>query len=280
MSIIARTISITEEEYVKFRDYFYHKTGIFFNGSKRYFVDKRIVERIRVSDYDSFQSYFSFVRFQQSEREFQELVNLLTVNETYFFREDYQLECMCNSVMNEVVRHQSKKNTIRIWSIPCSTGEEPYSIALYLLENWPWINEIDVEIVASDIDTHVIEKCRAGIFNQRSVQYISESVLRKHFVKKNGLNYQISEDLIESVNFSQVNLNDPASTRPYRNFNVIFCRNLLIYFDDNSRRKAIDALYDALNPNGFLFLGHSESMSRMSSLFKIRKFPECIVYQK
>ena len=280
MTITASNTTISDVDYEKFRDYFYHKTGIFFNDSKRYFVDKRIIERMEISGYESFQSYFSFVHFQESEHEFQELVNVMTVNETYFFREDYQLECMCKSVLDEVVRHQSKKNTIKIWSVPCSTGEEPYSIALYLLEYWPWINEIDVEIYASDIDTRVIQKCREGIFNQRSIQYIPENILRKHFNRKNNDEYQISQELIESVNFSHINLCNVASTRSYRNFDLIFCRNLLIYFDDLSRRKAIDALYDALNIGGFIFLGHSESMSRSSSLFKVRKFPECIIYQK
>ncbi len=265
---------------MKFRDFFYHKTGIYFHKTKRYFVDKRIQERIETLNHESFQSYFSYMRFQHTEEELQELVNLMTVNETYFFREDYQLKCMCNSALDELVRHRPKNTTIRIWSVPCSTGEEPYSIALYLLEHWPWINEIDVEIYASDIDTKVLQKCREGIFNPRSVQYIPEKILRKYFTKVANCNYQISKELIQSVTFTHVNLHDIASTRKFRNFDIVFCRNLLIYFDEISRRRAIDALYDALNPGGFIFLGHSESVSRSSSLFKVHKFPECIAYQK
>ena len=272
--------AITDAEFERFRDFFYRKTGIRFEDSKRYFVDKRLIERIQRTGHDSFRSYFTFMRFQASGAELQELINVMTVNETYFFREEYQFECMVENVLDEVVRRKGINEEIRIWSIPSSTGEEPYSIALYLLEKWPAIEEIDVEIVSSDIDSMVLERCRKGVYSQRSIQYLPTTLLRKYFVPLAGGYYKIDDGLRDVVRFTQVNLSSPEQTRGYRDFDLIFCRNLLIYFDDASRRQAAEVFYDALAPGGFIFLGHSESMSRISSLFTVRKFPKAMAYQK
>jgi len=272
-------ISISEEDFQKFREFFYRKTGIQFDGTKRYFVDKRLAERIEATVSDSFRSYFTLLRFQASGEELQQLTNLMTVNETYFFREDYQFKCLVDSILPEITARKQASGPIRIWVIPSSSGEEPYSIAIYLLEYWAGLNDWDVEIVSSDIDTRILALARQGIYSQRAVQQLPGRILQKHFARS-GENYQISDELRSAVEFTRVNLSDRADTRPYRNFDVVFCRNLLIYFDDVSRKSAAETFYDALNPGGFILLGHSESMSRISSLYKVRKFPEAIVYQK
>jgi len=276
---VARIV-ISDEAFQKFREFFYRRTGILFDDSKRYFVDKRLIERIEATGHTSFRSYFTFMRFQASGEELQALTNAMTVNETYFFREEYQFQCLVKAMLPEIVKTKNPGSTIRIWSIPCSSGEEPYSIALYLTEYWPGLHEWDVELIASDIDTEILKKARAGRFSPRSVQYLPGDLLRRHFKRLPDGDYQISEDLRQAVEFTRVNLHDPADTRPYRGIDVIFCRNLLIYFDDLSRRRAAEVFYDALNPGGFICLGHSESMSRITSLYKVRKFPEAIVYQK
>ena len=272
--------AISYAEFERFRDFFYRKTGIRFEDSKRYFVDKRLIERIRKTGHDSFRSYFTFIRFQASGEELQALINVMTVNETYFFREEYQFECMVEDVLGDIVRCKGTNGEIRIWSIPSSTGEEPYSIAIYLLEKWPELKQVDVEIVSSDIDSGVLDKCRKGIYGARSVQHLPDNLLQKYFKPLAGGLYQIIPELREAVRFTQVNLSELAQTRSYRNFDLIFCRNLLIYFDDASRRQAADVFYDALNPGGYIFLGHSESMSRISSLFTVKKFPKAMAYQK
>lgn len=272
--------AISDGEFAKFRDFFYRKTGIRFEKNKRYFVDKRILARMEATGHDSFRSYFTFMRFQASGEELQQLTNLMTVNETYFFREEYQFKCLVGPVLAELARHRPLNRPIRIWSIPSSTGEEPYSIAIYLLEYWPKIEEYDVELYASDIDSNVISRCRKGVFSARSVQYLPKAILEKYFRPLPDNQYQICDDLRESVEFSRVNISDSVEMRRFRDIDCIFCRNLLIYFDDFSRRQAVEALYDALVPGGFIFLGHSESMSRISSLFRVRRFPTAICYQK
>lgn len=272
-------IAINDDDFQKFREYFYRKTGISFEPSKRYFVDKRLVERINATDSGNFRSYFSMLRFQASGDELQHLTNLMTVNETYFLREEYQFQCLVDSILPEIASRKSDKSPIRIWCMPSSSGEEPYTVAMYLLERWAGIHKWDVEIISSDIDTGILHKARVGLYSARSVQHVPAPWLKKYFTRK-GDDYQICEDLRQAVEFTRVNLAEPTDTRPYRNFDVIFCRNLLIYFDDVSRKAAAETFYDALNPGGYICLGHSESMSRISSLYKVRRFPEAIVYEK
>ncbi|MCV2361986.1 protein-glutamate O-methyltransferase CheR [Paucibacter sp. DJ1R-11] len=270
---------ISEEDFMKFREFFYRKTGIQFDGSKRYFVDKRLLERMELTGHESFRSYFIMLRFQASGEELQSLTNVMTVNETYFFREAYQFDCMVNSLLPDLCARKTNGDPLRIWVIPSSSGEEPYSIAIYLLERWPGIQSHDVEIIASDIDTRILAQAQQGLYSARSVAQLPKNYLQKYFCRERDA-FQISDDLREAVQFTRVNLSEPADTRPYRNFDLIFCRNLLIYFDDLSRKTAAETFYDALRPGGFLCLGHSESMSRISSLYDVRKFPEAIVYQK
>jgi chemotaxis protein methyltransferase CheR len=268
------------EEFQKFREFFYRKTGIFFEDGKRYFVDKRLHDRIAATRSDGFRDYFVMLRFQASGEELQALINSMTVNETYFFREEYQFQCMVRSLLPELTQHRRSDDAVRIWSVPSSSGEEPFSIAMYLLEYWPPVDDYSVELVASDIDTQILSKARQGIYEARSVSHLPENLRRKYFRELGGGRYEIVNDLKESVDFTQVNLSDLGRMRAYRGFDLIFCRNLLIYYDDDSRRVAAEALFNALRPGGFICLGHSESMSRITSLFAVRKFPEAIVYQK
>ncbi len=272
-------ITISREDFYRFREFFYRKTGIWFDDTKRYFVDKRLVERIVATNSDNFRNYFVMLRFQKSGEELQELINSMTVNETYFFREEYQLKCMINSILPEIVKEKRDSSPIRIWSIPSSSGEEPYSIAIYLLEYWTGIDQWDVEIISSDIDTNILMSAQRGVYSQRSVQHLPPHILAKYF-KSTDEGYEICDDLKDVVEFTRVNLIDPLETRSYRNFDIIFCRNLLIYFDERSRRIAAENLYDAMKAGGYILLGHTESISRISSLFKVCKFPEAIVYKK
>ncbi|MCX7076834.1 MAG: protein-glutamate O-methyltransferase CheR [Methylococcales bacterium] len=273
------SITISEEDFSKFKEFFYRKTGMQFENSKRYFVDKRLIERIEATNSGSFRSYFVMLRFETTGEELQKLVNLMTVNETYFFREEYQFKCLVDSILPEIVRKKTDDSPIRIWSVPSSSGEEAYSIAIYLLEHWSGIDRWDVEIISSDIDTEIISQAKKGHYSPRSVQNLPDKILHKYFTYKNE-GYQICRDLQQAVEFTRVNIMEPLEVRSYRNMDVIFCRNLLIYFDDVSRRYAAEMFFDAMKAGGFVCLGHSESMSRISSLFRVCKFPEAIVYQK
>jgi len=273
-------IVLSKEDFEKFREFFYEKTGILFDESKRYFVDRRIIERMKATGYDNFKSYFIAIKYDISGKELQNLINALTVNETYFFREEYQFQAMVENMLPEITSRKKPGERIRIFSIPSSTGEEPYSIAIYLLEYWKDIDKWDVEIVSADIDTNALEAAKQGVYSTRSVQNLPKPILQKYFTPLKDGYYKITDDLINAIEFKKANIINSIEMLKFRNFDIVFCRNLLIYFDDLSRKKAAENLYNAMNPGGFICLGHAESMSRISSIFEVRRFPKAIVYQK
>lgn len=250
-----------------------------FTEAKRYYVQRRIAERMALLDISSFQTYFAYLR-SDVDSEIETFINALTVNETYFYREDHQLRCLTTDLLAERLRAKPRGETVRIWSVPCATGEEPYSIAIWLLENWPEVDVHDIEIVGSDIDTRCVTAARHGEFGQRALMRLEPALVEKYFVSSGKERWQIVSDLRDSVQFTTVNLVDSADTRRHGKFDVIFCRNVLIYFDDASRRLAAENLFDNLAPGGFICLGHSESMSRISPLFEVRRFVDAIVYQR
>jgi chemotaxis protein methyltransferase CheR len=271
--------ALTAEEFRRLCEYLYRRSGMVFTEAKRYYVERRVHERMSATDSLSFAAYFARLRINaQSESE--HFVNALTVNETYFYREEHQLRCLTTDLLAERIRKKQKGGAIRIWSAPCSTGEEPFSVAMWLLENWPLVDEYEIEIVGSDIDTKALEQAMEGIFGKRALMRLSPYLVGKYFSPTLEERWSILDDLRRSVQFSAVNIVEPSETRLHGHFDVIFCRNVLIYFDDASRRIAAENLYENLLPGGFICLGHTESMSRISPLFEVRRFADAIVYQR
>ncbi|WP_432574012.1 CheR family methyltransferase [Kineococcus sp. SYSU DK005] len=272
---------LTDAQFARVREWVYRRTGIQFGDNKRYFVDKRVASCVREHGGD-FNLWFASLRTGANERVAQQLVNELTVNETYFLREDHQFDSLVRSVLPGIAQaRRAARDTspIRVLSLPCSTGEEPYSIAMRLLSEWPGIEEFDVEIVAADIDTRVLEQAQRGEYGARSMHRVPPAV-RAEFFERSGERYRVREDIREAIDFTTANLTDTARMRAFRAFDVVFCRNVLIYFDEISSRRAAENLFGALRPGGFLFLGHSESMSRISPIFDPVRLPEGIVYQR
>jgi chemotaxis protein methyltransferase CheR len=270
---------ITQDEYRRLSEYLYRRTGMTFNDSRRYFVDRRVADRMAATGATSFASYFARLR-GDLDGEIERFINAFTVNETYFYREDHQLQCLTSNLLAERLRVKPAGESVRIWSVPCSTGEEPYSIAMWLLENWPPVDSHDVEIVGSDIDTAVLAAAREGLFGKRALMRLTPRLIDKYFVPEGPDEWRILDDLRGSVRFTAANIVERAETRPHGLFDVIFCRNVLIYFDDTSRRLAAENLYENLAPGGYICLGHTESMSRISPLFEVCRFADAIVYRR
>jgi chemotaxis protein methyltransferase CheR len=273
------TAPVTEEEFHRLCEFLYRRTGMVFAESKRFYVDRRVADRMAATGAPSFASYFARLR-GGLDGEIEQFINAVTVNETYFYREDHQLQCLTSDLLGRRTAGKPRGEAVRIWSIPCSTGEEPYSIAMWLLENWPQVDTYDVEIVGSDIDTQVLEAARQGIYGRRALMRLSAALIDKYFELSGEEQWRIIEELRQSVRFSTVNVMEAAETRPYGRFDVIFCRNMLIYFDDASRRVAAENLYESLLPGGYICLGHTESMSRISPLFEVCRYADAIVYQR
>jgi chemotaxis protein methyltransferase CheR len=271
--------AITAEEFARLCDFFYRRTGIIFTEAKRYYLERRLGDRMAATNADSFATYFARLRMNVG-REIEHLINAVTVNETYFNREDHQFLCLTHDLLPQRVRTGRVGEPIRIWSAPCSTGEEAYSIAIWLLENWPEVDAHDVEIIGSDIDTRALLAARDGVYRERALARLTPDVRARYFETAGPDTWRIISELRESIAFSSSNLIDPIETRAQGVFDVIFCRNVLIYFSDETRRIAAENLYESLKPGGFICLGHTESMSRISPLFIVRRFADAIVYQK
>ena len=270
---------LTAAELNRLSDFVYRRTGMLFEEKKRYYIDRRIADRIETTGSSDFSSYYTLLRANEDEA--QELINSFTVNETYFYREEHQLRCLGRSILPELVRDRRPGDLVRIWSMPCSTGEEPYSIALWLLENWAMVDVYNIEIVGSDIDTDAVRGALRGRYGPRSLARLPAEVLDSYFEPADDAGVrEIIQDIKESVKFTVANIIDTASMAGQGKFDVIFCRNMLIYFDEASREGAADRLHQALNPGGYVCLGHTESMSRISERFETRRFEDAIVYRR
>jgi len=269
---------LSEDHLRRLCDFLYRRTGMSYAESKRYFIERRVTERMIRADTRSFQAYMALLQSDKAEAE--ALINSFTVNETYFYREEHQLRCLSRSLLPETVRSRGPGDLVRIWSVPCSTGEEPYSVAIWLLENWPLVDAYNVEIVASDIDTRALAAADAGEYGERALSRLGQTELGRYFGPERAGMRRVIPDLRESVRFTQVNLIEAPGMASQGRFDVVLCRNVLIYFDEESRLKASHNLFEALNPGGFICLGHTESMARISDRFAVRRFEDAIVYQR
>jgi chemotaxis protein methyltransferase CheR len=269
---------LTFDEIRRLCAFLYRRTGMIFGESKRYYIERRIADRMAATGMRSFSGYFDHVETHESEVE--HLINIFTVNETYFYREEHQLRCLGRSLLQDIVQNRKPGDLVRIWSVPCSSGEEPYSIAIWLLENWPMVDAYHIEIVGSDIDTKVLLEAQDADYGERALSRLPQDVIDRYFEPTREGHRRLIQDLRESVRFTAANLVDAASVSAQGRFDVVFCRNVLIYFDDASRLMAANNLYDSLNPGGYLCLGHTESMTRISKRFALRRFEDAIVYQR
>lgn len=256
----------------------YRETGMCFGESKRYYIERRLADRLDATGCRDFTAYYALVLTEAAERE--ALINAFTVNETYFYREAHQLACLSRALLPDLIRTRRPGDKIRIWSAPCSTGEEAYSIAIWLLENWRLVDAYNIEIIGSDIDTGALEAARAGVYGERALSRLPAPVVEAYFGPLRRRRREIIQDLKESVTFTRANLIDGLGLAAQGRFDVIFCRNMLIYFDAESRQVAARNLYDRLAPGGYLCLGHTESMTRISDRFAVRRFEDAVVFQR
>jgi len=274
-------ILFTWDNFEKLSEYIYRKTGIHLTEEKHFKkIEKLLNEKQEEYGIKNFRQYFTLLRFDDDSGEiFQELTNTITVNETYFFRENYQFEALATKVLQEVAARVPKHRPIRILSAPSSTGEEPYSIAIHILEEGSIVNERDIEIVGIDIDSQCIQKAKQGMYTPRSIHAIPKNLLDKYF-KKKGMFYELDPDIKGAIHLQVANVFDKTQMRKLGKFDIIFSRNMLIYFDEASQKEVAMTFYDMLNPGGFIFLGHAEHMSRIVSVFTPHKYGQTLTYQK
>ena len=267
------------KEFSKVRDYLYRKTGIYIDDKKQNAFVKKLQPYLDTNGYESFRSFFHTLRFGNNQSFIQDIINLITVNETYFYREEHQFESLVNVILPLIHKSKPKNEIIRILCAPSSSGEEPYTIALNLLNEGKILQERDIELVGIDIDSTIINKAKRGIYNKRSIQFIPSTLLKKYF-KTDGIEYHIDSMIKNAVNFKVANVMDKMQMRQLGKFDIIFSRNMLIYFDDKSQKEVVLNFYDILNQNGYILLGHAEYMNRIVDVYKSNKIEDVLIYQK
>jgi len=270
---------INEANFLKLMDLVYRKSGVRIDIRKFTTLAPKIEALLGRFNYPDFRSFFHDLRFTKSHNLLQELMNVITVNETYFFREKYQFESLVYDILPHLHTLRPPGEPLRILCAPSSTGEEPYSIALSLIEEEKLLENRDIEIIGIDIDSTVIRKAQQGFYSPRSVQFVPKTLLAEYFTSKNG-GYEIAPFLRNAITFKVLNVMDRYALRRLGKFDIVFCRNMLIYFDDISRKEVAMGFYEILKHQGVVFLGHAESMNRIVSVFKTAKSRESIYYIK
>jgi chemotaxis protein methyltransferase CheR len=272
-------LELPDDVFRQLRDQIYKRTGMFFSDSSKYLLQKRLSSRARELNFDSFQKYFYFLQYDpRSEAEFDQIYDLVTTNETYFFREPAQLKAFAEEIVPELLEKRAIKK-IRIWSAGCSSGEEPYSIAMLLSEGG-WYKQASFEIFASDLNQSVLHKARRGIYRENAFRATSPTVREKYFTSEADGSWKISDEIRNRVSFGRLNIYDAGRVSLLGYLDVVFCRNVIIYFDDSSKKIVINNFYNRLVDGGYLLLGHSESLISLSTQFKLRHLKNDMVYQK
>jgi chemotaxis protein methyltransferase CheR len=261
------------------RDQIYKRSGIWFNDSSKYLLQKRLSPRARELNFDSFQKYFYFLQYDpRADAEFDHIFDLVTTNETYFFREPAQLQAFIEEIIPDLLARKSVKK-IRIWSAGCSSGEEPYSLAM-LLEESGWYQHAAFEIFASDINQQVLAKARKGQYRESAFRATGPGLREKYFTREGDGAWKVRDEIRNRISFGRLNLYDEARVSLLGHLDVVFCRNVIIYFDDASKKVVVNNFYNRLIEGGYLLLGHSESLISLSTQFKLRHLKNDMVYQK
>ena len=272
-------LDLPDDVFRLMRDQIYKRTGMWFSDTSKYLLQKRLSPRARELNFESFQKYFYFLQYDpRAEAEFDQIYDLVTTNETYFFREPAQLAAFADEIVPEILERKTVKK-IRIWSAGCSSGEEPYSIAMLLAEAG-YYERAAFEIFASDINQQVLAKARRGHYRESAFRATDGPLRDKYFTRNDDGSWHIHDDIRNRVSFGRLNLYDEPRVSLLGHLDVIFCRNVIIYFDDLSKKVVVSNFFNRLTENGYLLLGHSESLISLSTQFKLRHLKNDMVYQK
>jgi chemotaxis protein methyltransferase CheR len=275
-------VAISDKDFEQLRDYIYNICGMYFHTTKKYFLESRLTRRIEATGTKTYQDYYLLLKSPRGSEELKFLMDEITTNETYFFRNVPQLAALENKLLPEIVEAKNKMGfrKLRIWSAASSSGEEAYTMAMILLEKRAtllkdWI----IEIVGTDINETVIAQAKEGVYNAYSVRNIPDVYKRKYIREDNG-KFILSPEVKKFVTFNKLNLYEDSKMIFMKSFDFIFCANVLIYFDTASKSKVVQHFYNNLQPYGYFFVGQSESLHGVNDKFKTVHFPGGFSYKK
>lgn len=270
------------EEFRLIREFVVEEFGLIIDEARLNFISSRLLPHLEELGLETFLDYYACLKFSpRGSREQQKFISIITNNETYFFREDAQLRVLSENVaplLKEKKQHGGKKK-LRIYSAGCSSGEEVYTLAMVLLESGHFLWDWDILVTGIDIDRGMITRAQEGLYSGRAFQATPQHYMDKYFTRK-GDCFQVKESLRRITRFEEVNLLRLDHLLASDRADAIFCRNVFIYFNDDTVRKIVDNFAELLQPGGHLFLGHSESLSRITSRYQPIRHPGAIVYRK
>jgi chemotaxis protein methyltransferase CheR len=276
---VEKQIELPDDVFRLLRDSLYEQSGVFLDDNSKFFMENRLQHSVRRRQFDNFRDYYYFLKYdRKKDEEFATFIDLLTIHETYFFREENQLKAFNEEILPELLKRKHRERSLRIWSAGCSTGEEPYTIAMLILEQDAF-KGWDIEIFGSDISQRVLQSARRGIYQATSFRSTDPRYTASYFHKE-GNSYRIDDRIKKSVTFLGLNILDTHKLALINMMDVIFCRNVIIYFDPASKKKAIEIFHKKLKNYGYLLLGHSESLINISTAFALRHLKHDLVYQK
>ncbi|MGE0642100.1 MAG: protein-glutamate O-methyltransferase CheR [Nitrospira sp.] len=257
--------SITADEFQRFRALIYDVSGISLGDQKQSLLASRLSRRLRDLGLATFSEYYAHVMGDSTRDEFTKMLDLISTNKTDFFREPKHFDYLRDQILPEMTAGKC----IRIWSSACSTGEEPYTIAMTLYDAVSDPSQWDFKILATDLSTRVLAKAAAGIYDEERVRDVPADTVRRHFLRGRGKSegqLKVKPHLISMIRFQRLNLMDDHY--PIKSpLDLIFCRNVMIYFDRPTQEKLINKFHNYLRPGGYLFIGHSESLQWVSHRF-------------
>jgi len=269
---------LTDEEFQKFAKLIYAESGIFMKDTKITLLSNRLRKRLMALNLETFAEYFEYIqKLSDKSKEIEALIDVVSTNETYFFRNERQFEALSDHCFKDIAEKKKNDRKLRIWSAGCSTGEEPYTIAICVLENMRLFSGWSVEIIATDIAPSVLDFAREGLYSGRRIEKVPPELLKKYFIqdRDNPEIYTVTSDVKKLVSFSYLNL---FKSQYPKNIDIVFCRNVMIYFDREHQKRLIAGFHSVLLDTGYLFIGHSETLHSISDDFMYMKVLESPVY--
>lgn len=263
---------LSDADFTKFKKLIYDTSGITFSEMNRSILESRLREALHNKKLENLDQFYKMLT--SDSEVLKEFLDAVTTNLTRFFRNLPHFETLEQYVIPELVKIKAQSKTINIWSAGCSTGEEPYTIAMVMKRHLP--PGYKFHILASDISLKSLMVARQGVYNDSRIQGIPEDYLREYFTQ-NGTSYQIKKEIMDTINFDYHNLKNESKRT---DFDILFCRNVLIYFDEAAQQEVVDRFWRAMSPHSFLFIGHSESLFGMKTKFKFLKTDNACIYEK
>ncbi len=281
---LRQRLEIKDEEFVQLRDFIYRQSGIFIGDNRKYLLENRLINRLKEHNLKNFGEYYYYLLYDSRRKEeLNKLFEVITTNETSFYRNVPQIKVFQDVILKKLIREKRARSekSIHIWSAGCSTGEEPYTLSIIMHEVLR--NEVPlwrVKITAIDLSQEVLAAAKIGEYSKYAMRTTPPEIIKKYFEQTKPGRFAVCQKVKKLVDFKQANLNDRQTLKDIPRSDIIFCRNVIIYFDNEMKKNVVSSFYDNLYSGGFLFIGHSESLHNVSISFKPIHHPGSIVYQK